>query len=587
MKKNIFILWGMCLLFLAGTLRAQEVVKRDTVITTNESSKEQPTDDRYRVVTNRFWANWFVTAGFGGSYYTADFPEVGNFKDRLSPHFYMGVGKWFTPGLGIKLQMQGFRAKGFSDQYNMYSYGDPFMVGDGEYYKTRMKFWDLTVQGMANITSLLGGYKPDRRHHVIFSLGFGWVNQWGMNYDQSHTYSGNMELQYSYFLGKGFSIDAKLWAQGMETCFDDIYTDRNGKADMWDACFGVGVGLTYYIKKRGWDRCNSCPQDIVYINNQINELRADCPKTKTGILEFYVFYPNNYSGCNDAPTVAGAQVNAIDYLVSGIYTQKRFRDTDAVNGVLGNDRALSDLRTDDIATVNAAQLDDSMFRGYEMASAPLNRNMTAEEMKAFKDKEGYYYAPIYSEVTGNPGEINKWGYRIDPSTAGQRLANKKENYDDVQSYQLNAHQGLEIVKKYATEEDVPVTLCSLADFYAAVSGNTGYIRQFTDSAMVNKINGILNGDNIVLVEVSGLATSQDNNRKVEIGVERNERLATDRATSVMNWMKQMNCFRDDDNKFIMQKGSNLVKKVKDKNVNSLDSKLNRSARVRIIYTHTR
>ena len=152
---------------------------------------------------------------------------------------------------------------------------------------------------------------------------------------------------------------------------------------------------------------------------------------------------------------------------------------------------------------------------------------------------------------------------------------------------MNAHQGLEIVKKYATEEDVPVTLCSLADFYAAVSGNTGYIRQFTDSAMVNKINGILNGDNIVLVEVSGLATSQDNNRKVEIGVERNERLATDRATSVMNWMKQMNCFRDDDNKFIMQKGSNLVKKVKDKNVNSLDSKLNRSARVRIIYTHTR
>ena len=210
-----------------------------------------------------------------------------------------------------------------------------------------------------------------------------------------------------------------------------------------------------------------------------------------------------------------------------------------------------------------------------------------EEMQAFKDKEGYYYAPIYSEVTGNPGEMNKWGYRVDPSTAGQRLANKKENYDDVQSYQLNAHQGLKIVKEYTTEEDVPVTLCSLADFYAAVSGNTGYIRQFTDSAMVDKVNGILNGDNIVMIEVSGLATSQDNNKKQEVGVERNERLATDRATSVMNWMKQMDCFKDADNKFIMQKGSNLVKKVKDKSVNSLDSKLNRSARVRIIYTYTR
>ena len=97
----------------------------------------------------------------------------------------------------------------------------------------------------------------------------------------------------------------------------------------------------------------------------------------------------------------------------------------------------------------------------------------------------------------------------------------------------------------------------------------------------------MNGDNIVMIEVSGLATSQDNNKKQEVGVERNERLATDRATSVMNWMKQMDCFKDADNKFIMQKGSNLVKKVKDKSVNSLDSKLNRSARVRIIYTYTR
>lgn len=109
----------------------------------------------------------------------------------------------------------------------------------------------------------------------------------------------------------------------------------------------------------------------------------------------------------------------------------------------------------------------------------------------------------------------------------------------------------------------------------------------TDSAMVDKVNGILNGDNIVMIEVSGLATSQDNNKKQEVGVERNERLATDRATSVMNWMKQMDCFKDADNKFIMQKGTNLVKKVKDKSVNSLDSKLNRSARVRIIYTYTR
>lgn len=586
MKKNSFVLFIVCLLSLTGVIKAQEIVECDTIYSTSEQA--QPTDDKRRVVTNPFWDNWFLNAGPTVSYYIGDYHSDGPVGRRFSPGFYVSLGKWITPSFGMMAQFNGLQARGSSHETTPFTVGGPYTNSDGTiWYKSTMKFTDVSVQALINLNNAIWGYKPNRRHRVNLAAGFGWLHHYDMTYDQSNQYSGHLEMNYEYHFKPGWALQAKLYMIGMETNFDDVFSDRHGHADTWDAMFGAGVGISYYFKKRGWDRCNPCPQDITYINKRVNQMRSDCPKTKTGILEFYVFYPNNYSGCNDAPTVAGAQVNAIDYLVSGIYTQKRFSDTAAVSDVLGNNRALSDLQTEDIATVNATQLNSSMFRGYEMASIPLSRAMTAEEMQAFKDKEGYYYAPIYSEVKGNPGEINKWGYRIDPSTAGQRLANKKENYDDVQSYQLNAHQGLEIVKRYVTDEDVSVTLCSLADFYAAVSGNTGYVQQFTDPTMVNKINTILNGDNVVLVEVSGLATSQDNNKKPEIGVERNERLATDRATSVMNWMKQMNCFKNDDNKFVMQKGSSLVKKVKDKSVNSLDSKLNRSARVRIIYTYTR
>lgn len=55
---------------------------------------------------------------------------------------------------------------------------------------------------------------------------------------------------------------------GMETNFDDVFSDRHGHADVWDAMFGAGVGISYYFNKREWDRCNSCPQDIIYINKR-------------------------------------------------------------------------------------------------------------------------------------------------------------------------------------------------------------------------------------------------------------------------------------------------------------------------------
>lgn len=584
MKRNIFVLLIMYLLSLTGVVKAQEIVESDTIYSTREQA--QPTDNKRRVVTNPFWDNWFLNAGSTVSYYMGDYHSDGPTGRRFSPGFYVSLGKWITPSFGLMAQFNGLQARGSSHETTPFTVGGPYTNSDGTiWYKSTMKFTDLSIQALVNLNNAIWGYKPNRRHRVNLAGGFGWLHHYDMAYDQSNQYSGHVEMNYEYHFRPGWALQAKLYVIGMETNFDNVFSDRHGHVDTWDAMFGAGVGVSYYFKRRGWDRCNPCPQDITYINHKVNQMRSESPKIETGILEFYVFYPNNYSGCSDAPTVAGAQVNAIDYLVSGVYTQKRFSDSDAVNSALSSNRNLSDLKTTDIATVNATQLDNSIFRGYEMSSNPLSRTMSAEEMQTFKDKEGYYYAPIYSEVIGNPSQVNKWGYRIDPSTAGQRLANEKENYDDIQSYQLNAHQGLEIVKKYTTEEKIPVTLCSLADFYAAVSGNTGYIQQFADSAMVNKISGILNNDNIVLVEVSGLATSQDNNEKQEIGIERNERLATDRATSVINWMKQMDCFKD--NKFIMQKGSNLVKKVKDTSVNSLDSKLNRSARVRIIYTYTR
>lgn len=58
--------------------------------------------DKYKVETNRFWSNWFVTAGGGGLIFFGDHNMQMKFGDRLSPALDIGFGKWFTPGIGIR-----------------------------------------------------------------------------------------------------------------------------------------------------------------------------------------------------------------------------------------------------------------------------------------------------------------------------------------------------------------------------------------------------------------------------------------------------------------------------------------------------
>lgn len=74
------------------------------------------------------------------------------------------------------------------------------------------------------------------------------------------------------------------------------------------------------------------------------------------------------------PRIAGAEVNAIDYLTAGLYTQKRYTDnTDVAQGLLKGS-SLSRLNTRDIPTepANSVLALDEYPRGYEMGEGPIS-----------------------------------------------------------------------------------------------------------------------------------------------------------------------------------------------------------------------
>ncbi len=573
MKKAMIPI--MALLLVGGAASAQTVVS-DTV-RGEAMVQPQPTDDHYRVVTNRFWDNWFVTASVGYHAFLGDYGSVGDFGGLLSPDFKVGVGKWFTPGIGAKVQFGMGNSKGYSKEHTMFAQGGQLTTSDGTpYWETKMKWLDFNVNAMFNLSRLFCGYegKDSKRlmNQFIASVGLGALHHYGID-AQRNEWSGHFELQYSRFFSrkKNLSLDVKAQAMVYQTNFDAVTLKSNGEDSRWfDSNVGLSVGLTYYFKKRYWERCLECEQPI-YITNKV--LPPACPEY--GTMEFYVFFPNNYSGRDDAPIVSTAKVDAIDYLASGVFTQKRFADSEAVADALAEGRPLTQLSTEDVPTADSkAAAAAAGTQGYEMGSAPMSLAMDAQSMQAFKDKAGYYYAPIYS---GN----RTWHYRVDSETATQSLM-EADNYKESESFGLNAHQGLDIVRRSMTI-DPESQLYSFADVYAAIEGNaTG-----ADTAAVAKLRRIFAEGRIQFVSAEGLATSQDNftGRDAEsVGQERNKTLAYNRARTVIQWLRDSGALRNiAPGSFSLNALSNPIANVSDKSTRGLNAKLNRCVKVRISY----
>ena len=70
--------------------------------------------DKYQVITNPFWSNWFFSIGGGAEATFGDNDKAGSFGKRISPTLNFAIGKWFTPGLGVRLQYSGLQARGYT-----------------------------------------------------------------------------------------------------------------------------------------------------------------------------------------------------------------------------------------------------------------------------------------------------------------------------------------------------------------------------------------------------------------------------------------------------------------------------------------
>lgn len=202
--------------------------------------------DKYPVITNSFWNNWFFSLGGGASVLMGDGDHAGSFGKRISPTLNVAVGKWFTPGVGLRLQYSGLQAKGFTDQKDAdYVRGNQFKGG---YYKQRFDYMNLHGDVLFNLNALFGGYNRQRVYEVIPFVGAGFIHNYTK--PRREALALNVGVLNRFRLSDALDINVEFSALGTEDKFDG----EIGGSRSFDSMLNLTAGITYRFPSRGFRR---------------------------------------------------------------------------------------------------------------------------------------------------------------------------------------------------------------------------------------------------------------------------------------------------------------------------------------------
>ena len=122
-------------------------------------AQNEPTQ-KFSVATNSFWSNWFIQVNaIGTSSFEGGEKWSNPFKDyRMNLGASVAIGKWFTPGLGLRTKLSGI-------------WGRQILTENKE--DNAMKYWTLDEQVLLNLSNIFCGYSDTRVWNFIPYVGFG------------------------------------------------------------------------------------------------------------------------------------------------------------------------------------------------------------------------------------------------------------------------------------------------------------------------------------------------------------------------------------------------------------------------------
>lgn len=214
---------------------------------------------KYSVATNSFWSNWFIQVGADwNAFYVNEDHGLGYshspFKsDRAGVGASLAIGKWFTPGLGLRTKLQGWKGKEVIKKAN---------------------YWTLNEQVMFNLSNLFCGYSETRVWNVIPFLGAGVTRNCS---DARYNMNLNVGLQSSWRLSKHVNI----YLEGGWNMNEDDFSYNGNKGGSTKAGFDTHdnnlyaeLGLNFNLGSATWNKVPDVDAIKQLSQAQIDALQA-------------------------------------------------------------------------------------------------------------------------------------------------------------------------------------------------------------------------------------------------------------------------------------------------------------------------
>ena len=274
-------------------------------LTMGAKAQETTTDPvlKYSVATNSFWSNWFIQVGADwNAYYSNEEHGQGlshsPFKGfRAMPGFSVAVGKWFTPGLGLRTKFQGLWGRQVYDDV-----------------KHTRHIWTLNENVLFNLSNMLYGYNPDRVWNFVPFLGGG-INR--NCCDNCYAMNLSFGVLNTFRVSKKVGINFELGWNYAEEDFDGI--SEGGRGRIWegkDNRLYAELGLTFNLGKATWEKTPDVEaikalsqSQIDALNAQLNDANAENARLKSLLAEKKDEAPAAVKNYSNAPMSVFFNIN--------------------------------------------------------------------------------------------------------------------------------------------------------------------------------------------------------------------------------------------------------------------------------------
>jgi len=236
-------------------------------------AQEAVPTEKYSVSTNSFWSNWFVQANLAGTAFWGNQEVQNNFSKsplkgfRNNLGFSVAIGKWFTPGIGLRTKFNGI-------------WGRTVISEDKK--TNASKYWTLNEQVMFNLSNMILGYNENRLWDLIPYASVGLERNmsynsyspvWGIGilneFKLNNKFAINLDINYNLFMSKSDGQTGLLAGAHK-------YDSRTFKGLIanHDRNLNIEVGITYNLGKATWNKTPDVEAIKALSQGQIDALNA-------------------------------------------------------------------------------------------------------------------------------------------------------------------------------------------------------------------------------------------------------------------------------------------------------------------------